>query len=258
MPTIWEMVKEAALSIGHEAAYSEIKQHVRNVYGDVNESSLTCAIIASSVNHPSRIHYQENKKPRTSRGNHDFLFNTGRGRVTLYDPSAHGIWEIYDKGDGQLGVRRTEASEDQEELPENEGSVESSLFALESHLRDYLAKNISKLKGIGSKLSIYTSEDGRDGVEFQTDVGPIDILAIDESGQLVVLELKLGRGPDATLGQILRYMGWVEKHLAGAKSVKGVIVASEIPKKLRYAVTQVPSVSLMEYDLSFSVRPVEL
>lgn len=252
------MVNEVASGIGREAAYSEIKQHVRNMYGDVNESSLTCAIIASSVNHPSRVHYQENKKPRISLGEHDFLFNTGRGRVAPYDPTAHGTWEIYDKGDGQLGVRRTETSESSEELPENEASAESSLFALESHLRDYLAKNISKLNGFESKLSLYISEDGRDGVEFQTDVGPIDILAVNGSGQLVVLELKLGRGPDATLGQILRYMGWVEKHLADGKGVKGVIVASEIPTKLRYAVTQVPSVSLMEYDLTFSVWPVKL
>ncbi len=258
MPTIWEMVKEAASSIGREAAYSEIKQRVREVYGDINESSLTCAIIASSVNHPSRIHYQENKKPRLSRGDHDFLFNTGRGRVAPYDPAVHGTWEIYDKSDGQLGVRKTETSEDHDELPVSEVEAESSLFALESHLRDYLAKNISKLKGFGSKLTIYTSEDGRDGVEFQTDVGPIDILAVDESNQFVVLELKVGRGPDAALGQILRYMGWVEKHLAGGKGVRGFIVASEIPMKLRYAVTQVSSVSLMEYDLSFSVKPVEL
>jgi len=53
-------------------------------------------------------------------------------------------------------------------------------------------------------------------------------------------------------------LGWVERHLANGKSVKGIIVASEIPKKLRYAVTQVPSVSLMEYAISFSIKPVTL
>lgn len=258
MPAIWEMVKEAASSIGREASYSEIKQYVRNAYGDINDSSLTCAIISSSVNHPSRIHYQENKKPRISLGAHDFLFNTKRGFVTPYDPTAHGTWEIYNKNNDQLGVRTVADGEDIEMSQANDLSAENSLFALESHLRDFLAKNLSTVNGFGSMLSIYVSEDGRDGVEFQTDVGPIDILAVDEAGQLVVLELKLGRGPDATLGQILRYMGWVSKHLAGGKDVKGIIVASEIPMKLRYAVSQVLSVRLMEYDLSFSVRSVGL
>ncbi|EHR41307.1 endonuclease NucS domain-containing protein [Alishewanella jeotgali] len=258
MPAIWEMVKEAALSIGREATYSEIKQHVRSVYGEINESSLTCSIISSSVNHPSRIHYQENKRPRVCLGDHDFLFNTGRGRVAPYNPSIHGTWEIYIKEEGLYGVRVVEGNEDSEIQLVSDASVESSLFALESHLRDYLAKNLPKLNVFDSKLSIYLSHDGRDGVEFQTDVGPIDILALDDFGNFVVLELKLGRGPDATLGQILRYMGWVKKHLANGKDVRGIIVASEIPTKLRYAVSQVPSVRVMEYELSFSVRPVAL
>jgi hypothetical protein len=168
------------------------------------------------------------------------------------------MWEIHDKGNGELGVRLAETSDEQDSVSEPMQPAENSLFALESHLRDYLAKNITGLPGLPARLSVYASPDGRDGVEFQTDVGPIDILAVDEVGQFIVIELKLGRGPDSTLGQILRYMGWVSRHLADGKPVKGIIVASEIPAKLRYAVTQVPTVSLMEYDLTFSVRSVSL
>lgn len=258
MPAIWEMVKEAAFQLGREATYAEIKKHVKDHHGDVNDSSLTCAIIASSVNHLSRIHYQENKKPRVCDGAHDFLFNTGRGRVTPYDPVVHGIWEIFTKEDGALGVRNIEGADEPEKYTDAEASDDVSIFALESHLRDYLAKNISKLAGPGAKLSVYVSDDGRDGVEFQTDVGPIDLLAVDEQGRFVVIELKVGRGPDAALGQILRYMGWVQQHLAKGAQVQGVIVAAEIPVKLRYAVTQVPSVTLMEYELGFSVKQVGL
>lgn len=258
MPAIWEMVKEAAAAIGREATYAEIKTRVRAAYGDINESSLTCAIIASSVNHPSRIHYQENKKPRIAMGEHDFLFNTGRGRVAPYVSSTHGTWEIFEKEDGQFGIRLVETVDEPAEPVEGEASAERSLFALESHLRDYLAKNLAKVNVTGKKLSAFVSEDGRDGVEFQTDVGPIDILARDEQGQFVVIELKLGRGPDASLGQILRYMGWVEKHLSRGSPVRGIIIASDIPLKLRYAVTQVPSVTLMEYELSFNLNSVVL
>lgn len=258
MPTIWEMVKEAAVQLGREATYAEIKKAVKVHHGDVNDSSLTCSIIASSVNHPSRIHYQENKKPRVCDGAHDFLFNTGRGRVMPYDPAMHGIWEIFTKEDGELGVREIEGTDEPERYSDAEATEETSIFALESHLREYLKKNISKLARTGAKLSVYVSDDGRDGVEFQTDVGPIDLLAVDEQERFVVIELKVGQGPDRALGQILRYMGWVQQHLAQGAEVRGVIVAAEIPKKLRYAVTQVPSVTLMEYELGFSVKQVGL
>ena len=102
-------------------------------------------------------------------------------------------------------------------------------------------------------------ESGRErGIEFQTDVGPIDILATSTNGDFYVLELKLGRGPDAALGKILRYMGWVAVHLAGEKKVHGVVLASDISKKLRYAATQVPSIKLMEYELRFALKSVDL
>jgi len=255
---IWEMVKEVASEFGREVSYAEIRQAVKDRYGDQNDATLNCAIISSSVNHPSRIHYQENKKPRVCNREHDFLFNTGRGRVEPYNLAKHGTWEIFTKEDGGIGVRMMDGVDTPEKYADAVASDDVSIFALESHLRDYLAKNISKLKTTDAKLSVYVSADGRDGVEFQTDVGPIDILAIDEQSRFVVIELKVGRGPDAALGQILRYMGWVQKHLANENQVRGVIVAAEIPKKLRYAVTQVSNVTLMEYELDFSVNQVEL
>jgi RecB family endonuclease NucS len=134
---------------------------------------------------------------------------------------------------------------------------QQSTFALESHLRDYLARNLASIGDFDGPLTLYTSEDGRDGVEFQTDVGPIDILATSSVGDFYVFELKLGRGADVALGQILRYMGWVGRHLSMERKVFGVVLASDISEKLRYAATQVPQVRLMEYELHFAVKPVD-
>ncbi|MNR47573.1 hypothetical protein D3C85_1666900 [compost metagenome] len=53
-------------------------------------------------------------------------------------------------------------------------------------------------------------------------------------------------------------MGWVKEHLAGDKSVYGIIIASGIGQKLLYAATQVPNVRLMEYDLAVTLRSVAL
>jgi RecB family endonuclease NucS len=188
-----------------------------------------------------------------------FLFNTGRGKVVWYEPAKHGIWEIAKTTIGALTVRLVDGvGENTEPLIEAAAATEDaySMFALEAHLRDYLAKNLPKLPGLSMPLMLYRTED-RDGVEFQTDVGPIDILAT-SNDDFYIFELKLGRGPDATMGQILRYMGWVKEHLASSKNVYGVIVASDIGQKLRYAATQVSNVRLMEYDLKVELRGVSL
>lgn len=259
-PPVWQMVKEAVYQTGGECTYPAIKAKIRSTYGsDINDSSMTCSIISGAVNHPSRIHYSENKKPRIADTAYDYLFSTGRGKVVWYEPEKHGVWEIARTSDGNLTVRPVDG------VGENPATAEESvgasadtygMFALEAHLRDYLAKNLPTLPGETSALRLFRTEE-RDGVEFQTDVGPIDILAT-SNGDFYVLELKLGRGPDATLGQILRYMGWVKKHLASDNNVFGVIVASDIGEKLRYAASQVPSVRLMEYTLKVDLRPVVL
>ncbi len=254
-PPIWQLVRQAIDHFGREVSYAELKQFVWDQYPDVKDSTLSCQIIICAVNHPSRIHYPENRRPRLCTSQYDFLFHTGRGRVAPFDPARHGQWEIVKKDDGALTVRLVDDAINPPDEETDRGD-RAGLFALESHLRDYLARNLSTVTDCGP-LTLYESADGREGVEFQTDVGPIDLLAVNEQGEFFVFELKLGRGPDAALGQILRYMGWVSEHLANGKPVRGVIVAADISKKLCYAVTQTPQVSLMEYELRCVVKPVQ-
>ena len=140
--------------------------------------------------------------------------------------------------------------------PEEE--ADELLFPLESHLRDFIAANIGSIKLHGLTLRLYVDSSGHDGVEYPTDVGPIDVLAQDSNGDLVVFELKLSKGPDRAIGQALRYMGWVSKHLAAAKKVSGVVVAHEIDEKLKYAVSLVPSITVFEYKLRFDLQQVSL
>jgi RecB family endonuclease NucS len=249
-PPVWQMVREAIDHLGGVATYGAIRDFIKEKYGAVNESMITCQIIICSVNHPSRIHYPENKKPRSCNSQYDFLFNTGRGRVEAYNPDAHGQWEIRRDEYEKLVVAVAE-----------ESSVEEAsdlLFPLESHLRDFIAANLATVRPQGLALRLYEDPTGRDGVEYQTDVGPIDILAQDSNDDFVVFELKLSKGPDRAVGQVLRYMGWVSRHLAGSKKVLGVIVAREIDEKLKYAVSLVPSIVVLEYKVRFDLRPVSL
>jgi hypothetical protein len=131
--------------------------------------------------------------------------------------------------------------------------VDDQAFAAESDLRDFLAKNPGCIE---KGLRIYDSE-GVVGAEFSIDEGKgrIDLLAIDGQGRFVVIELKLGRGRNRTLGQLLYYMGWVDKHL-GKDPCRGIIIAKDIPEDLVLAAQRVPGVSLCNYNLSVSITPL--
>ncbi|NFA42580.1 DUF91 domain-containing protein [Clostridium botulinum] len=259
-PYVWQMIKEAMDNIGDKASYSDIKKYIHSKYGDVNDSTITCQIIVCTVNHPSRIHYPENNKSRTADTKYDFLYTTGRGQVERYNSEKHGIWEIKEDETGKLIVAEKNDVKHGINIETKETSVkkdsEEYYFPLESHLRDFIAQNIDTIKVNGKSLKLYVDDDGTDGIEFRTDVGIIDILALDEEDNFIIFELKLSRGNDATLGQILRYMGWIKANIAGDKEVHGVIVAKSIDDKLKYAVTQVRNITLFEYEINFNINPV--
>lgn len=139
--------------------------------------------------------------------------------------------------------------------PEDAEDAADASFALEHQLRDFIAQNIESILVNGRRLRLYVDPTGKDGVEFRTDVGLIDILAVDKaSNAFVVFELKRGRTPDYVIGQIARYMGWLKSTIGKDAEVRGVIVAKQIAQNLRYAVRAVPNVSLFEYEVSFTLR----
>lgn len=262
---VWQMIREAVESLGGKASYSEIRDYIRRKYGNVNENTINCQIIICTVNHPSRVHFPENNRPRIANSRYDFLFRTAPGRVELYDPEKHGIWAIKRNESGKLTVARVDDKAELEEQPEVESAdlteetaeEEGELdFPIEGHLRDFIAKNIASIKIDGRSLRLYADDFGRIGVEYPTDVGLIDILAIDDEGDFVVFELKLRRGEDKAIGQLLRYMGWVERNLAKGKKVKGVIVAKNVDEKLKYAASVIPNIRLLEYELDFKISEV--
>ncbi len=74
------------------------------------------------------------------------------------------------------------------------------------------------------------------GNQYSTSVGFIDILFKDKNDNYVVVELKRDKGTYKVVGQILKYLSWVEENLAQNKKVKGIIVVRESNKDLEYAV----------------------
>jgi hypothetical protein len=135
--------------------------------------------------------------------------------------------------------------------------VSDQSFALEYQLRDFIANNLATIPIMDQTLELYVDPTGRDGIEYPTAVGPIDILARDSNGNFFVFELKRGRSPDYTMGQLTRYMGWVKHTIGREHQVFGVIVAKRIDDKLRYAASVVPNTSLLEYQVQFSLHSAD-
>jgi phage anti-repressor protein len=135
---------------------------------------------------------------------------------------------------------------------DEKGEIENAKqFALEAHLEEFIHSNWGKIDW-GRSLRLYETPES-DGRQFPAGTWSIDFLAIDnEDDSLVVIELKRGRTSDAVIGQTLRYMGWLKRNLAReGQQVKGIIICHEPDDALRYAVSQVPGISVLTYQVDF-------
>jgi RecB family endonuclease NucS len=132
---------------------------------------------------------------------------------------------------------------------------DSSQFAYESHLRDYLANNLHQIE---PGLQLYRDEEDNTitGVEFDAGGRRIDILAVDVNNNPVVIELKVSRGYERTVGQLLRYKAWARDNLADGKKVRGVIIAKTISPDLKLAASEIQDIDVFEYELKLDLKKV--
>ncbi len=129
-------------------------------------------------------------------------------------------------------------------------------FALERHLQDFLVHNWSATE-LGKQYDIFTDAGEIVGREYPCDTGRIDILALrKDQKEILVVELKKGQASDAVVGQILRYMGYVQDELAEpGQTVRGVIIALEDDLRIRRALKMAPAVQFYRYEVSFRLIP---
>lgn len=146
-----------------------------------------------------------------------------------------------------------------EELEDEIEAEELSVgFGLELHLRRFLVDNWDNTP-LGERYNILTEDGEIIGEEYQTkEAGIIDILARDNNGKdWAVIELKRGRSGDAVVGQILRYIGWVEKNKASdGEKVKGIIILKETDKNIEhslFALKDKVDISCFIYNVQFSL-----
>jgi len=139
-------------------------------------------------------------------------------------------------------------------VPMDASIEDAASFMMEKHLESFLVENWSHTE-LGKGYDIYEEDGELVGQQYQTDTGPIDVLAISkDKKRLLVVELKKGRASDAVVGQVARYMGFVKEELAEEdQTVEGVIIALDDDQRVRRALSVFPAVRFYRYQISFKL-----
>lgn len=136
--------------------------------------------------------------------------------------------------------------------------ADSNSFVLEKHFEDFLIGNWDETD-LGKKYDLIEEDGELVSQQYCTDIGRIDILTTDKkTGDYVVIELKKSQTCDDTIGQVLRYMGWVEEHKAKDKKVRGIIVALQDDARLRYALKRIKDIDFYLYKIHFSLDQIKI
>ena len=211
-------------------------------YPKIRRNTVTAHVEGMATNNGA--HRKHHPTIRPGRDEWNLFFKEGRNRFRLWNKDTDPAPQYGDAAD----IAAPEGVAD-----ESNDSGDRT-FAYERDLQSYLAKNLSLLE---QGLKLYQDDDEQyDGIEFPAGNRYIDILAVGADGAFVVIELKVSRGHDRTVGQLLRYMAWVRDNLSNGAQVRGMIVANEVSEDLKLASSFVPSIQLVEYEISFSLRQV--
>jgi endonuclease len=241
-----DMLKDMGLKPGQVFTTSRTIEWFKQHYPKLQPNSIRAHLVQASTNDPSRLHHL------AMNASDDLLFKVDSGQFRLYEPGKDSA-PIHEFAQGDV-AREEEIAAAAEDEDAAEAQPGSSEFLLERDLQRYLAEN---LECIESGLKLYEGDDVR-GFEFAAGGGRrIDILAIDRTGAFVVLELKVSKGYDRVVGQLLRYVNWVRQNLADpGQRVRGIIVCRAMSDDLRLACASIKDVELFEYRLSVNVTKV--
>lgn len=196
-----------------------------------------------TANNPNRHHYP------SAAAKAPLFFRSAQGSLERFDPDVHL---------GEEAPVDTDGGADLDDMEHNLDSPEAAEFVLEAHLEEFLLGNWKSIQW-GRPLELWTGPNKETGHQLHTPIGILDFLCRDPiSNALVVVELKRGKPSDRVVGQVARYMGWVRQHVAASgQLVEGIIVAHDYDENLRYAAMVLPGLSVLAYEVTFSLHAVD-
>jgi RecB family endonuclease NucS len=120
-------------------------------------------------------------------------------------------------------------------------------FGLERDLQAALRRNISSLEN-----GLVIIDGSR---ERSTVAGRIDITARDNENKTVIIELKAVDAKPEVIAQTLSYMEAVRAE--DDCEVRGIIIASGFPERVKLAARQIQNLKLVEYRFQFNFNSVQ-
>jgi hypothetical protein len=231
MATTYELFKDFIKEHGGDDFLKKdvISWFNKNHPGEKKESTIGAHLIKFTTNNKNRVYYSVHKDGK------DDLFYKTDDSYRLYNKATDPT-PIYDS-------------------PPKPPSDTGSEFAYEKDLQSFLSKNLNLIE---PGLKLYEDE-GITGIEFPVGGKFIDILAMDKNNNYVVIELKVSKGYDRVIGQLLRYKNWIQKHDAKPEqTVRGLIIANEITKDLVLACFGQKDIELYEYELSCKLKKKDI
>ena len=276
---IGTMIREAMQELPQPTTPTEIIRLLKKKYPEIDEGLVRQQVTATCVNMPSRVNFPENSAPRIATDPElDVLYRVDFGQYVLYDQSVHGTWSI-DEENGELIVRLYEkrkeppakplveekpASEVTETEPPTEpkkvskillegGYMESVIktFTAQAHLRDILKQGLYILE---DGLKLFVDKDGKEGYDYPSPVGTIDLIGQDKKGGLVLVKIERAEESTTLISKLAAQVGWVKETLSGGKEVRAFILSANASEELKYACKAIPNVSLFEYEFHFELR----
>ncbi len=234
------LVERKPLDEGGHFTRKEMLAWFQQHYPKLKSGTVNAHLILMSTNAPSRTHH--NIRPN---GADDLLFQVDGSRFRLYVKESDPL-PIYKQ---DLDFSIAEDFDNGEDI-----TTESHEFAYENDLKNFLVDNLHVIR---PSLTVYRDGD-ISGVEFPVGSRRVDILAVEDKKDFIVIELKVSKGYDRAIGQLLRYMAWIDQNLAEPdQKVKGMIIARNISDDLRLATSRIQDVELYEYELSISLNKIE-
>ena len=140
---------------------------------------------------------------------------------------------------------------EKEEKPDKENEPFNVLEV--QHYQTLIHKNVVRLF---PDLEYFDpdSQNENNGHYDTQEVGIMDFLMVNENDNFVVIELKR-KASDQTLGQLLRYMGWVKENLCEKKQdVFGMVLSDSSDIYLEYALKCVNRVQYKKLRLDISIE----
>jgi len=233
---VWKMCEEASRELPETFTPIEVIRKIQEKRPNVKPNTIRCHVIGLSPNHPSSKHYTMGR---------ELFYYLGNGRYR----------RLYKTGEKPIPSRDETILETKHFNEDMEYKEDEFSFEFEADLEGHL---VNKLSDIEDGLALYVTPDGIKGCQFTIGVGRIDLLAIDRNNDFVVIELKVGQATDKACSQVLRYMGWVKKHMAGDRNVRGIIICKTATDRLKYATSLLDNVCIKEYEVTFSFNDTDL